>query len=384
MLNGSVGIGMITIMERDRRWAALRAAARDDGMDVLIVFGHGEGRPVFQYMTNAQKVVGHFILPLTAAPTALTGRPIGRGWVLRSGWVDDVRKVADAPGAMADVLVAHGLAEGTIGLAGHPAAFPVDEVARLRCLLPRATFKDASELISRVVMVKSDEEIAAMRDTSAILREAFTAMEAILRPGITEREVIAEHTRVMRTNGGYDGYCVINRAPYPSEGMPIDSAFRLDDVFSIYSEQVGPTGYWCEVSHQYSFGPPSAAIMGMHAIRVEAFAASVRAMKAGNTTGEMMDAMDAAYRRHGYDTSGLISYAAHGIGLTADEPPYLPGDQLTLQSGMVLSLHPHVRFKDADQERTLPRSGPCDNVLVTPSGGESLTYADFHWIELPG
>jgi Xaa-Pro aminopeptidase len=374
---------MITITERDRRWTALREAARDAGMDALIVFGHGEGRPVFQYMTNAQKVVGHFILPLTADPTALTGRPIGRGWVLRSGWVEDVRKVADAPGAMAEVLTGHGLALGTIGLAGHPAAFPVDEVARLRSLLPSATFADASDLISWVVMVKSSDEIAALRDTSAILREAFTAMEAILRPGITEREAIAEHTRVMRTNGGYDGYCVINRAPYPSEGMPVDSAFRADDVFSIYSEQVGPTGYWCEVSHQYSFGAPSAAVTAMHAIRVEAFAACVGAMKIGNTTADIVHAMDAAYGRHGYDTNGLISYAAHGIGLTADEPPYLPGDELTLQAGMVLSLHPHVRFKDADQERTLPRSGPCDNVLVGPSGGEPLTSSDWSWIELP-
>lgn len=374
---------MITITERDRRWTALRSAAKDAGMDALIVFGHGEGRPVFQYMTNAQKVVGHFILPLAADPTALTGRPIGRGWVLRSGWVGDVRKVADAPGAMADVLAEHGLTSGTIGLAGHPAAFPVDEVARLRSLTPGATLVDASDLVSRVIMVKSEEEIAALRDTSAILREAFTAMEAILRPGITEREAIAEHTRVMRTNGGYDGYCVINRAPFPSEGMPVDSAFRSGDVFSIYSEQVGPTGYWCEVSHQYSFGPPSGAVSAMHAIRVEAFAACVRAMKIGNTADDIMAAMDAAYGRHGYDTSGLISYAAHGIGLTADEPPYLPGDQLTLEAGMVLSLHPHVRFKNADEERTLPRSGPCDNVLVGPAGGASLTYSDWNWIELP-
>lgn len=373
----------MSLQERDRRWEALRAAAAADGLDALVVFGHGEGRAIFQYVTNAQKVVGHFVLPTVAAPTALTGRPIGRGWVLRSGWVDDIRKVSDAPGAMAEILTGHGITRGTIGLAGHPGAFPVDEVACLRGLLPGVTFRDASELVARVVMVKSDEEIAAMRETSDILREAFQAMEAVIRPGISEREAIAEHTRVMRRNGGYDGYCVINRAPYPSEGMPTDDFFRGDDMFSIYSEQVGPSGYWCEVSHQYSFGPPPAAVSAMHAIRVEAFAACVAAMKAGNTTGDIIDAMDAAYARHGYGTEGLISYAVHGIGLTADEPPYLPGDHLTLEAGMILSLHPHVRFKDAAEERALPRSGPCDNVLVTASGGETLTDPDWPWIELP-
>ncbi|MEO5965128.1 MAG: M24 family metallopeptidase [Candidatus Limnocylindrales bacterium] len=373
----------MSTQERDRRWDALRTAAAADGLDAVIFFGHGEGQAIFQYATNAQHVVGHFVLPTKAAPTALTGRPIGRGWVLRSGWLDDIRKVADAPGAMAEILIGHGIARGTIGLAGHPGVFPVDELARLRGLLPGATFRDASGLVARIVMVKSDEEVAAMRETSDILREAFRAMEAVIRPGISEREAIAEHTRVMRRNGGYDGYCVVNRAPYLSEGMPTDDVFRADDMFSIYSEQVGPSGYWCEVSHQYSFGPPPAAVTTMHAIRVEAFAACVAAMRAGNTTGDIMDAMNRAYARHGYDTEGLISYAVHGIGLTADEPPYLPGDHLTLEAGMILSLHPHVRFKDGAEEQALPRSGPCDNVLVTATGGEPLTDSAWPWIELP-
>lgn len=373
----------MSLKERDRRWASLRDAAKSAGLDALIVFGHGEGRPLFQYLTNAQKVVGHAILPVAAPPTALTGRPIGRGWVLRSDWLDDIRKVADAPAAMAAILGDHGISKGSIGLAGHPATFPEDELASLRTLLPGATFRDASALISGVVMVKSDEEIAALRETSAILRDAFTAMEAVIRPGVTEREVIAEHTRVMRLGGGYDGYCVINRAPYLTEGMPTEVPFRADDVFSIYSEQVGPSGYWCEVSHQYSFGPPPAAVEAMHAIRAEAFAACVAAMRAGNTTDDIMAAMDAVHRRHGYDADGLISYAVHGIGLTADEPPYLPGDHLVLREGMVLSLHPHIRFKDTSEERGLPRSGPCDNVLVTAAGGEPLTDRAWPWIALP-
>lgn len=373
----------MSLQERDRRWDALRTAAAAEGLDALVIFGHGEGRAIFQYATDVQHVVGHFVLPAAGAPTALTGRPIGRGWVLRSGWVDDVRKVSDAPGAMAEVLTGHGFGRATIGLAGHPGSFPSDEVARLHGLLPNASFHDASDLVAKVIMVKSDEEVAALRETSDILRLAFRAMEEMIRPGVSEREAIAEHTRVMRRHGGYDGYCVVNRAPYLSEGMPIDDVFRADDMFSIYSEQVGPSGYWCEVSHQYSFGPPPSAVSAMHAIRVEAFEACVAAMRSGNTTDDIVAAMDAAYGRHGYDTQGLISYAAHGIGLTADEPPYLPGDYLTLVGGMVLSLHPHVRFKDTAEERALPRSGPCDNVLVTATGGEMLTYPEWPWIELP-
>ena len=373
---------MMSLSERDRRWNALRAAASSEGLDAIVFFGHGEGRPLFQYVTNAQHVVGHFVLPKSAPPTALTGRPIGRGWVLHSGWIDDVRKVADAPAAMAEILAGHGAASGTIGLVGHPAAFPVDEVAALRALMPRATFRDVSAQVARIVMVKSDEEVTAMRETSDLMRAAFRALELVIRPGVSERTIIAEHTRVMREGGGYDGYCVINRAPFPSEGLPTANTFRADDVFSIYSEQVGPSGYWCEVSHQYSFGPPSPAVAAMHAIRVETFAACVAAMKAGNTADDVMAAMDAVHRSHGYDSTGLISYAVHGIGLTADEPPYLPGDRLVLESGMVLSLHPHVRFKNADEERTLPRSGPCDNVLVTPSGGEVLTDSAWPWVEL--
>lgn len=355
-------------------------------MDALVVFGHGEGRPIFQYVTGALKIVGNCVLPVHGEAIGFTNRPIGPGWVHRSQWVQDVRKVVYAPEAIAAALADLGLDKGTIGVAGHPAAFPVDELSELKQRVPGAQFQDATALIDELQIIKSDEELDAIRDTSEMMRRAFAGMEERIVPGMTERAIVAEHTRIIREYGGYDGYCVVSRTPWQTSGMPTDAPLRADETFSIYSEQVGPTGYWCEVSHQYSFGAPAEGVRAMYDLRLEAFLASAAAMRSGNTTEHIQQALDEVYGRHGYDTHGLISYAVHGIGTGPDQPPFVPpypnAEPLTLQSGMVLSLHPQFNLKGTEPADD-PRSGPSDNVLVTPAGGELLTHPQPRWIELP-
>ena len=377
---------MLTMQERDRRWTALREAASARGMGALVVFGHGEGRPTFQYVTGVQKVVGNFVLPVDTAPVGLTNRPIGRGWVLQSGWVGDVRAVLDAPSTIDGILEERGLGKATIGVAGHPASFPVDEMAVLRAAMPDARFEDASGLISAISMIKSAEEVEAFREISEIMRQAFSAMEAMMVPGVTERAAVAEHTRVIRELGGYDGYCVVSRPPWSSAGMPTDAPLRRDESFSIYSEQLGPSGYWCEVSHQYSFGPPPEAAHRMYAMRVAAYDACLAITRPGSTTGDLQSTLERVYHEHGYDAEGMISYHVHGMGTGGDQPPFVPPlapeDHIALAEGMVLSLHPHVNFKGTEHDAAVPRSGPCDNVLVTSSGGVPMTDARPQWIEL--
>jgi Xaa-Pro aminopeptidase len=79
----------------------------------------------------------------------------------------------------------------------------------------------------------------------------------------------------------------------------------------------------------------------------EALHAGIEAMKAGNTNDDVADAIVAAGRRHGLADYFITLFIGHGIGVGANEPPYvgesLPGaETVELELGMTLALEPLI------------------------------------------
>jgi Xaa-Pro aminopeptidase len=70
-------------------------------------------------------------------------------------------------------------------------------------------------------------------------------------------------------------------------------------------------------------------------------------MRAGATTGAVAGAVTEAAREHGLADRFLSLFIGHGIGMGANEPPYvgehLPGaEDATLEAGMTLALEPLI------------------------------------------
>jgi Xaa-Pro aminopeptidase len=373
---------MASDKERERRYGALRKAMAQSGFEALVVCGRGKSLGLVEYVTDVQLVESRCILPLNAPPIVLVAPLIGLSWTKRPMWVEDNRQVVDIGTAMAEALSDLGLGKAPIGIVGLDGVMPVKELRNLEAGLPEAKLSDATELFDKVRVIKSAEEIADLRETSNILRGAFKALEAELYPGATERHVVAAHDQALRELGGFDGYVVVNRPPFDTAGMPTAQPFERKDIVVIYSEQAGPAGYWCELVRSYSFGRPPERVRRFWEMRVEVFQRCMEAMKPGVSSAEILTAMNRAYAGFGYDAAGLISYAAHGIGLDAGEPPYVPGQMLTLEEGMVLSLHPHIKLDDPVEAQTVGGIDIIDNVLVTRNGGERLTDRVDEWVAL--
>jgi Xaa-Pro aminopeptidase len=372
--------------ERDRRRAALRSAAADQGWDALIVCGRGDEflRGRIQYAADVLQWAGwgYLLLPASAPPTLLADPLAGFTHTdPEAPWVQDVRMTQEPGRELAETLTDHGLARARVGVVGLDDIAAAGHIRQLGELAPHVELAEATDAFESVRGVKSAEEIANLDETSAILRTVFTALEAELRPGALVRDVLAHAHRLCRLHGCVDGIAMLNRPPSPAFSHGTDEPLRRDDVLTVDLEWGGPSGYWLELRRCYSFGPPPDAARRIWEARVETFDACLEAIKPGAASADILAARDRTLARHGLTAEGSVVYSAHGIGIDSLEPPWVPGKERELREGMVLSLHPDVRLGQ-DDLRAAGGVSAGDNVLVTAGGARRMTYATEEWIVL--
>jgi Xaa-Pro aminopeptidase len=372
--------------ERERRHAVLREAMAREAYDALVICGRGDEfvRGRVQYVSDIFQWAGwgFVVLPFNGSPSYV-GDPLwGLARAEAVGWITDLRLTLSPGEEVAAVLSDGGSSNGRIGLVGAGDAGSWEHIGALRAAAPQASFEDATDLFEAVRGVKSDEEIRGLRETSTILRTVFGALAAEIRPGVPERDILAEAHRLCRQYGCLDGIALMGRPPFHLFGPGSDVPIQLDDIIVIDLEWGGPSGYWLELRRCFSFGEPPDEVQRFWEMRREAFAACVDAMRPGASSNEIVRARDEVFRRHGYPPAEGLRYSAHGIGLDSLEPPWVPGKERILQPGMVLSLHPDVVVPDADMRARLGGVSIADNVLVTEGEAERLTDTVIEWVVL--
>ena len=370
--------------ERLRRYASLRRAMATEGIEALVIAARGDEfmRGRLQYVSDVHLWAGRafVVLPVAASPIFF-GEPLwGIGRATLPGWITDARLSTEPGNSIGRALRDLGLNRARIGIAGLEEVIAVRDLRQITAALPDAELVDGTALFDSVRAIKSQEEVSHLRETSAILKKAYQAIEANLAPGQTDRQVLAEAHRLCRSFGCLDGIAILGRRPFRSFGPPTGAVFQQDDIIGMDLEWGGPAHYWLELRRVYSFRPPPDAARRFWEMRVETQQRCTEAMKPGVSSEEILRVMDTVYHKYGYDAEGQISYAAHGIGIDSLEPPWVPGKEVILQAGMVLSLHPHIRFADPAAAAALGGIGLADNVLVTASGGERLTDQSDHWV----
>jgi Xaa-Pro aminopeptidase len=372
--------------ERKRRYAALRGAMSDAGLDALVIYARGDEfvRGRVQYVSDIFTWAGWAIvvLPAKGDPVFIVDPLFGLGRAAILDWISDLRMTQTPGKEIGGILSDLGVSSGSIGLAGMADIAPVGHYRQMEEATPGATWSDATDLFDDVRSVKSQEEIDAFYETSAILRSVFKGLEAEIRPGVMESDVLAEAHKMCRQFGCVDGIALMGRPPFNTFTPGTDGVIERDDIIVIDLEWGGPSGYWVELRRVFSFGPPSEAANAFWQTRIESFAACVEAMKAGNSSDEVLAARDRVYAKHRQDASGIINYTAHGIGVDSLEPPWVPGKERTMQENMVINLHPNVRFADPKEGLALGGISIADNVLVGKGGGIRMTDTEDRWIVL--
>jgi Xaa-Pro aminopeptidase len=373
--------------ERSRRYAELRSMMESNDLGALVICSRGDEfvRGRVQYVSDIFQWAGRgfVVLPAKGEAVFIVDPLWGLGYAMRSGWLNDYRVPDNAGEEIGRIILDLGLQSGQVGVVGLADITAVADFENMKKALPDATFTDATDLFDDIRAVKSEEELDNVRETSDMLRTAFQALEAQIRPGVREIDILAEAHRLCRQLGGMEGIALMGRPPFNSFSPGgAGGVIEKDDVIVIDLEWGGPSGYWVELRRVYSFVPPTSKQQKYWESRVESFAACVEAMKTGQSSTAVLDARDAVYRKYGQHADGVIAYTAHGIGVDSLEPPWVPGKDRIMQENMLINLHPAIRFDDPEAGLALGGISIADNVIVTKDGGVRTTDQEDHWIVL--
>lgn len=262
---------------------------------------------------------------------------------------------------------------------------PAETLLALQAIVPEATFIRASALVHRLRVIKSADEIALMRRAGEITEAAFADVMSQLKHGMTELDIVAEvHYQLWRHGSPGSSFTPLLENSGPDHplvlGQPIEAWKRqlhppvsvLFDFGAIYQ------GYCYDFGRTVFFGDPPPEAIRVHRLVMDAQAAGIAALRAGQATTTQAD--DAA--RRVIDEAGYGDYflhrLGHGIGLDVHEPPFLTaGDETMLQEGMLFTVEPSIM-----QERGFSARVE-DIVLVGKTGGEPLTrgFQSLHVID---
>ena len=254
-----------------------------DGLDGLIVpsKGHVTQYGDVEFLTGYTPVARMSYAVLTRSgrgPVLVVPTPADRWYARRlpdapeiriGGQGDLLSGADDLPGGAAAVIVEEGLGEGRIGIGGLRHLLPVGEFDALRRALPQAELVDAGALVSRLKLIKEDEDLAEVVRTVAIADAGFVAARQALRPGATDAEVGAAIRQAVFARGARDALIFVSAETYFlswSQGR----RFRNGDLVTIYVEIVGPSGYWVEVGGTVALGEPEPEALRVAAAATEA------------------------------------------------------------------------------------------------------------------
>jgi methionyl aminopeptidase len=248
------------------------------------------------------------------------------------------------------------------------------------------------------IIIKSDDEIAIMREAGRIVAGTLQKLVAELRPGLVVKELDKIVRREFEQHGatptflGYHGYPATVCVSVNEEivhGIPGKRMIQDGDLVSI---DLGCThkGFVADSALTVIVGTPKPGTEELVRVTRESLKEGIRRLKPGIRLGEVSNAIGTYIESHGF---GVVrEYVGHGVGRQMHEEPqvpnYGPADRgPVLKKGMVLALEPMVtmgdwRTKQLDDNWTVTTlDGSLSahfehTVAITDSGPEVLTARD--------
>jgi Xaa-Pro aminopeptidase len=335
--------------EIDRRYRNIRARMEREGLDALIVCGNQyagfEGAVLYVSGFEIVHRYVYVVIPLSGEPTLVFPREarwIGdkvRPWVKDQVW-------PDVPGQWIRER-AQEKSWKRIGVYGMSFVLAVRDYRELT----QGSFElvpfDFQFDMARAV--KSEEELAEVRDAMEIIVDGFWDLVAAYEPGKTEAEIMAPAVERFFARGA--GPRMMNILLSGSNGEA-DAFFRVpghrvvaaDDLLLYSLEITGAGGYWVEFSRPLIRGKLSPRTQAMADAYPDALEAARKQMRAGELASNVHRTVAETFAKHGFALGHL---SGHSIGATMLEYPAIGAtSDVPLEENMIFSLHPQVVDKD--------------------------------------
>ncbi|MGE6369141.1 M24 family metallopeptidase [Planococcus kocurii] len=227
-----------------------------------------------------------------------------------------------------------------------------------------------SDLVEKIRMVKTPEEITILKAAAKIADDAFEHICGFIRPGLTELEVSNELEFFMRkqgaTSSSFDIIVASGLRSALPHGVATDKIIEKGDMVTLDFGALY-NGYISDITRTVAVGQPSEKMKEVYDVVLKAQELGVEKIGPG-ISGIEADAIARDYiKSKGYgDAFGHST--GHGIGLEVHEGPGLSFKSETiLEPNMAVTVEPGIYLPGIGGVRIE------DDILITESGNERLT-----------
>lgn len=238
---------------------------------------------------------------------------------------------------------------------------------------------DASGLLARARMIKTDQEIERMRLAQELATLGLEHVREHLAPGMRCSEVGAMFEGFVHSTGiGYKGKVEMARAFTLVWSGPGIRTFTATGDRPVYEHEptlleiwVCADGYWTDLTKNFCPGELDARYDRLLDMLLGVYHEAVSFAADGAPLSELDLMIRAGLAKGGYP--GQPSHpVAHGVGARAHEPPFAhQAAEGNMQTGMVLAIEPGAYWPEGGGLRLE------DNYLITDEGAERLgTFRD--------
>ncbi|NEW09159.1 aminopeptidase P family protein [Paenibacillus sp. SYP-B3998] len=384
-----------------KRQQRLQAEMIQCGWSGFLVTQH-----VDMYYYTGSMQTGYLFIPAEGESLYLVRRSLARAEEEASSNVEPLgsmktlkeRLAARYPGLLDNA------AAGTLRLATELDVLPVQQFQRLQAALPGAAWEDGSLLVREQRMIKSPDEVTAIRKAATVVDAALEAVIPHIREGMAEFELMAliEHQLRMR---GHQG--LMRMRAYNSElitGMVAAGASAA--VPTYFDGPAGGTGlhpsspqssgrapirrdepilvdlgccidgYLIDQTRTLVIGSLDPELQRAYEVAEQVLRATESRLQPGTISEHLYlfaldQVQEAGLSAHfmGYGAD-QVKFLGHGIGLEIDELPVLAKNfKYPLAPGMVIAVEPKFTFPGVGVV------GIEDTYLITEDGFEKLTIS---------
>jgi methionyl aminopeptidase len=250
-----------------------------------------------------------------------------------------------------------------------------------------------------MIVLKSSREIGHMRAAGRILAEVKERLRALVRPGVSTRDIDGDVEALILSRGarsafkGYRGFpatvCtsindeVVHGIPSPKRKLAPGDIIGLDLGCIV-------EGYYADCAVTLPVGEVPPRVQELLDVTRESLDKAIVQCRQGNRLGDISHAVQTHCESHGF---GVVrAFVGHGIGRQLHEDPQIPnfgepGRGPILKPGMVLAIEPMVTMGSwevrilEDRWTAVTEDGSLaahfeDTIAITESGPEVLTRPD--------
>ena len=369
----------ISNAELERRWQAVRAAMEKEKIDVLLMQNNNDHMGGYvRYFTDMPATNGYpntVIFPADDDMTVVMQGPFGGDRKPEPDIWRGVKRILTTPSYESahftqnydPELAAKALqpyARATIGFVGiYQMSFAMGDFIMKK--FSSARYVDASEMVDRIKVIKSAEELELVRRAAIMQDGAMKAAFAAIKPGMRDTEVAAVAVHYSQDHGSENGIYLCASTPL---GTPAkfgqrhvqNRTIRKGDTLALLVEDSGPGSMYTELGRTCVLGKVPQQMKDELEFVKASRKLTLDMLKPGTPCKDIWEAFNDFMRKNGRPEEARLY--CHGQGYDLVERPLIRSDEpWTIQKDMNIVVHP-----------TYPHVGYlnwlCDNYIIGGNG----------------